>query len=829
MLTPSPLGETTIRRIRQARATGVRGWFAWVSEPYVLFPALTVVVLAVIWSATFNLIRVERRDAATTSNAAALQLANTYEAQVVRALREIDQTLKVVKYAYQFKGAAAALADLKARALLPPELLFIVSIVRPDGTVLVSTHVGVAPTVATPEFVRSLHQDAIWIDQPRQERASGEWTLQFGRPLNADDGALVGAVVVTVDASYFVSGYDPSVLGADDVLALLGTDGMFRVRRTGDRVTEGTAISYALAVPGAQQADPTVTLTDNPWDGVRRYTVAHELYEFPLAVVVGLSEHEQLATTRRDARLYLERAAIGSALLVLLTATLGRMSWSLARGHKRETEANLTYALRIEYLAYHDGLTALPNRSLFNKLLSQAISQAQRYRRTLAVAFIDLDRFKQINDTLGHEAGDQLLKEVANRLKSCLRDSDTVARLGGDEFVVLLTDMSDERYAAIVAQKVISSIARPFVLIGQDFRVTASIGISTYPKDGLDEVTLTKNADIAMYQAKGDGKNNFQFYSEKLNANSLERLALESSLRHALEAGQFLVYYQAKRDIATGQITGMEALLRWQHPDLGLVLPRQFLPLAEETGLILPIGQWVLQTACAQNVAWQKQGLPHLCIAVNLTARQFAEEHLLRDLVWVLQTTGMAASLLELELHESVLLARIDRTVKILTDLKTLGVRIAIDDFGTGYSSLATLQRFPLDTIKIDRSYIRDITLSGDDNSLTQAIIEMGRSLSLTVVAQGVETREQAEFLRANACDELQGFYFNKPMSATQFTALLQVKQADVTLGGTPVVDTPPAGTPPAGTPPTGTPPAGAPASATRLAATALALTTAVD
>jgi diguanylate cyclase (GGDEF)-like protein len=787
VLTPEAAADVAVRRAIQAKSAGFKGWLSWLSEPYILFPGLTVLVLAVIWSTTFNLIRIERRDAARISTAAALQLANTYEAQVVRALREIDQTLKVVRYAYQFKGNAATLSDLKAAALLPPDLLFTVSIVKPDGTVLESTRTGTLPTVATPGFVRSLQQDAIWIDQSRKDPASGVWTLQFGRRLDDSAGAPVRAVVVSVDASYFVSGYDPSILGADGVLALLGTDGIFRVRRTGDRVTAGSTIDYARAVPDAQQADPTVLLSDNAWDGVWRYTVAHELYEFPLAVIVGLSEHEQLAATRRDARVYLERAAIGSALLVLLTSTLGRMSWQLVRGRRRETEANLTYALRIEYLAYHDGLTGLPNRSLFSKLLSHAISQAQRYHRTLAVAFIDLDRFKQINDTLGHEAGDQLLKEVADRLKACLRDSDTVARLGGDEFVVLLSEMSDERYAATVAQKIIASIARPFTLLGQDFRVTASIGISTYPKDGVDEVTLTKNADIAMYQAKEDGKNNFQFYSEKLNANSLERLALESSLRHALEAGQFRVYYQAKRDIATGQITGMEALLRWQHPDLGLVLPRQFLPLAEETGLILPIGQWVLQTACAQNVAWQQQGIAHLNIAVNLTARQFNEDHLLREIISVLHGTGMAANLLELELHESVLLQNIAKTLKILTELKALGVRIAIDDFGTGYSSLATLQRFPLDTIKIDRSYIRDIATPGDSNTLAQSIIEMGRSLSLTVVAQGVETREQAEFLRANACDELQGFYFNKPMPASQFTALLQVKQEDATLGGTPV------------------------------------------
>jgi len=493
---------------------------------------------------------------------------------------------------------------------------------------------------------------------------------------------------------------------------------------------------------------------------------------------------EQLARTRHDARLYLWRAAIGSALLVAFMSILGRMSWQVARGRVREDQANLAHAQRVEYLAYHDGLTALPNRSLFNKLLSQAISQAQRYHRQLAVAFIDLDRFKQINDTLGHEAGDQLLREVANRLRECVRESDTVARLGGDEFVILLTEIGEQQIAATVAQKVIAIIARPFLLLGQEFRITASIGISIFPKDGLDEQTLTKNADIAMYQAKEDGKNNFRFYSEKLNSNSLERLSLESSLRHALERGEFQLYYQAKRDIAHGQITGMEALLRWQHPDLGLVTSPQFIQVAEETGLIVPIGNWVLHTACKQNMAWQKQGLPNLKIAVNLTARQFSDEHLVRDISSALASAGMDASLLEIELHESLLIHDIDKTLHILRRLKAMGVRIAIDDFGTGYSSLATLQQFPLDTIKIDRSYIRDISIRDDDSQLTQAIIAMGKSLSLTVVAQGVETKEQADFLRTHACDEIQGFYFNKPMSAAQFTALLQAQESDPTLSG---------------------------------------------
>jgi diguanylate cyclase (GGDEF)-like protein len=421
---------------------------------------------------------------------------------------------------------------------------------------------------------------------------------------------------------------------------------------------------------------------------------------------------------------------------------------------------------------------------MFSKLLGHSISEAHRYERRLAVAFLDLDRFKQINDTLGHEAGDQLLKEVATRLTGCVRDSDTVARLGGDEFVVLLPTLADERYAAIVAQKILAEAAKPFSLMGQEFRVTASIGISTYPQDGLDEQTLTKNADIAMYQAKAEGKNNFQFYSEKLNANSLERLTLESSLRHALERNEFCLHYQAKREIAGGKITGMEALLRWNHPDLGTVAPMQFIPVAEETGLIIPIGKWVLKTVCLQSVKWQKQGLPALSIAVNLTARQFLDEQLLYDVASILAETGMDPHLLELELNESLLIHDVENTLRILTGLKSLGVRIAVDDFGTGYSSLAMLQRFPLDTIKIDRSFMRDFIGTKEDTGLADAIIAMGKSLSLTVVAQGVETREQAEQLRLHACDELQGFYFKRPLPVEEFTQLLRDQATEITYIG---------------------------------------------
>jgi len=416
--------------------------------------------------------------------------------------------------------------------------------------------------------------------------------------------------------------------------------------------------------------------------------------------------------------------------------------------------------------------------------LNQAISEARRYERSLAVAFLDLDRFKQINDSLGHEAGDQLLQEVAVRLRGCVRDSDTVARLGGDEFVVLLPELGRREDAARVAEKILAVVARPFTLMGQEFRVTVSIGISSYPEDGRDEQTLTKNADIAMYQAKEGGKNNFQFYAVARNVNTLERLTLEASLRHALARGEFHLLYQAKRDIVSGRVTGMEALLRWQHPDLGVVVPEQFLTVAEESGLIVPIGRWVLKTACLQNVAWQRRGLPPLCIAVNLTARQFYDEALIADICAILESTGMEAHLLELEFTEALLIHRVEDTLRILTALKALRIRIAIDNFGTGYSLLATLQKFPLDTVKIDRSLIRDITGPAHETALANAIIAIGKSLSLTVVAQGVETRDQAEYLRTHACDELQGFYFERPLAAEESTKLLLGQSPEITYMG---------------------------------------------
>jgi diguanylate cyclase (GGDEF)-like protein len=425
-------------------------------------------------------------------------------------------------------------------------------------------------------------------------------------------------------------------------------------------------------------------------------------------------------------------------------------------------------------MATHDALTGLPNRLMFSQLLDHAIQSAHRNTKQLAVLFIDLDRFKTINDSLGHDAGDQLLKEMALRFRQSLRNVDIVGRLGGDEFIILIEDFNDLHQVEILAHKILATVIKPMILIGEECRVTASIGISVYPKDGQDEQSLMKNADIAMYFAKEEGKNNYQFYSEKIQSMSSERLTIETNLRHAMERNELSLNYQAKLDLKTREITGVEALLRWNSPYLGSITPTQFIPIAEETGLIVPIGRWVMRTACAQNVSWQQQGLPTVCMAVNLSLRQLMNENLLQDIEMTLNETGMLPGLLELEVTESMVMHNPSHFIPILSKIKNMGVRLAIDDFGTGYSSLAQIKNFPIDTIKVDRSFIRNLPHDPENKAITEAIIVMGKNLSLTVVAEGVETKEQENFLREQVCDEMQGFYFSKPIEPDLFADLLR-------------------------------------------------------
>jgi diguanylate cyclase (GGDEF)-like protein/PAS domain S-box-containing protein len=429
---------------------------------------------------------------------------------------------------------------------------------------------------------------------------------------------------------------------------------------------------------------------------------------------------------------------------------------------------------RVQYLATHDEMTNLPNRAMFGQLLAHAVQHGRRYRRRFAVLFIDLDRFKTINDSLGHEAGDELLKVMALRLRESLRSSDIVARLGGDEFVLLVEELAERQQAATVARNILSAVIKPVEIFGQECRVTASIGISVFPEDAQDAKTLMKNADMAMYQAKEDGKNNYQFYSPDISAQSVERLVIETQLRHALERNELSLHYQAKVDFRTGEIRGVEALLRWWNPEFGSVPPARFIPIAEDCGLIVPIGRWAMKAACAQGATWVRQGLPQVCMAINISPRQFQDPSLLGDIVHMLEETGVPPHLIEFEITESMIMHDVDRAVEKLRAMKDLGVRVAIDDFGTGYSSLGQLKRFPIDTLKVDRSFIRDIPGNKEDRAITEAIISMGRNLGVVVVAEGVETAEQQTFLNGLSCDEMQGFYFSRPTDPDTFADLLR-------------------------------------------------------
>jgi diguanylate cyclase (GGDEF)-like protein/PAS domain S-box-containing protein len=545
-----------------------------------------------------------------------------------------------------------------------------------------------------------------------------------------------------------------------------------------------------------EQTADAVTITDrsgiieyvNPaFEHMTGYTRAEAIGKTPRLVKSdkqGAPFHEQLWQTilagQVFSEVFINRHKNGNLYYEEKTITPlkdddGRVTHFVATG-KDVTERMQTQE-RLQYMAQHDALTELPNRVLLLDRLKQALARARWHERIVALLFIDLDRFKTINDTLGHETGDLLLQQLATRFSSSVRSGDTVARFGGDEFVILLDDVANENDIRSIALKVLSALVPAFQIDDQNLYITASIGISLYPNDGEDSTTLLKHADIAMYRAKELGKNTYQFYSADMSARAFERLTLESSLRHALERNELRLHYQPVFDVESGGIISVEALLRWQHPDFGLVLPNDFIPLLEETGLIVQAGEWVLDTACAQLRAWHQAGWPQLRLAVNLSPRQFqAEGHLTNTLERNLKALCCNPHLLELEITEGLLLQHAASTLAILDRMQTMGLRLAIDDFGTGYSSLGYLRRFPIDSLKIDRSFVHDIPEDEDDSAITTAIIVLAQSLKLDVIAEGVETEAQRDFLRARGCHMMQGLLFSRPLPAEEITTLLEAQ-----------------------------------------------------
>ena len=536
---------------------------------------------------------------------------------------------------------------------------------------------------------------------------------------------------------------------------------------------------YSALLEENKEIDQDIELEGIDYRNVEVLATIRLVADSPWYILAKMDRQEINQPIRRSAL----RTMAMVLLLMLLVSLIIWAVWrrqieavlrNTNRSLVREINERKYYEARLEHQANYDSLTQLPNRHLLQERLKRAIARAHRINQTIAVFFLDLDRFKTVNDSLGHPVGDVVLQAVATRLKSCIREEDTVARLGGDEFVIVMEGLSQGTQAAEVARQILDVLIPSFRIEHYEFFVTSSIGISLFPEDGADVKTLLKNADVAMYHAKDHGRNNFQFYAPEMNARTLDRLVMENNLRYALERKELELYYQPQLSLRSGNLLGVEALLRWRHPKLGMISPAKFIPLAEETGLIVAIGEWTLRTACAQFKAWREEALPIQYVAVNLSPRQFMHANLPVLIDQVLAENHLHGSCLELEITESLIMQDLERAIAVLHTLRNMSVQLAIDDFGTGYSSLNHLKRFPLNRLKIDKSFVNDITTDPDDAAIIQAVIAMAHSLRLNVIAEGVENEAQRTFLELHHCDDMQGYYFSPPLPTQEVTVLLR-------------------------------------------------------
>ncbi|TAM07503.1 MAG: EAL domain-containing protein [Paraburkholderia sp.] len=728
-------------------------------------PLLGVLVLILLWAVIFTRLAVEKDATMREATASAALLSAALEQHTVKAIHQVDQITRFVKYEFEKSPRTFNLAKTVEKGVVQSDSLVQVSLIDEHGTLIAST---VDPDPKPVDLSDREHfrvhehenDDQLFISKPVLGRISRQWTLQMTRRLNHPDGSFAGVVVVSEDPGYFTSDfYNIAAIGREGVIAVISDSGTVLARRTGNAQRPSGAFSASGTYPISEHVSGTYV---DPLDHVTRIVSYRHIDGYPLGVLVGLSQAEEFSDFRHTRRVYLLMATFVSlAMLSFFAVATGLIGKLL--GRERE----------MSQLVQYDPLTGLPNRYATLQQLRFEVSQPGNVGR-LAILFIDLDNFKTVNDTLGHNAGDVVLQMSAARLAEAVGPGGTLARIGGDEFVVIVKGDDIEKRAVAIAEATSAAFTAPFEVRGSTFVLHASTGIALYAVAHESEIDLLKKADLAMYAAKEAGRNCFRFYSPQLAHRADHLMKWEQQLRVALAVGQLFLAYQPKIDLRRRCITGFEALVRWNHPQYGLIAAGEFIPVAESTGLIVPVGDFVIRTACAQLAQWQQQGHEALTLAINISAVQFWRGDLYETVSRAIEETGIAAHRLELEITETAMMEYPDLVSEKIFALKRLGVRVALDDFGTGYSSLSYLNRFAVDTLKVDRTFVQAIPADRSVCVMVSAIVNLARSLGLTVVVEGTETEEQIAWLAALGPIEAQGYLFSRPVPVEGVAALIE-------------------------------------------------------
>jgi diguanylate cyclase (GGDEF)-like protein len=753
--------------------------------------AVASVLVAAVWIGVLHMIAIERADATRLAETNAANLARSFEENVRRTIDHIDTILLTLRNVYldDDKDFGRQLEN-RYRAIFG-DLILQVAIIGPDGILKFSNlsvnsdHIDLSDRQ---HFLvhTTTDRDDLYISQPIRGRVSNKTSLQFTRRINPGTAPLVGVIVVSVPPSLFTTFYQSIDIGRGGVISLVGLDGVIRARASmtgsaataadGTDTTEATGPLLPANRPYLDRNRPAAGLYygPSPIDGVMRLHAYRRLESYPLVVAVELSEHEIFDGIAPETALLIKGGALVTILIIM---GCGIVLYYASR-HIRTRNAMLEQEERIHHQAYHDSLTGLANRMLLTDRISQAIEAGARQQSYVGILFLDLDDFKVVNDSLGHETGDILLKAAADRLVASTRASDTVARLGGDEFVIVATQTGGTLNLIELSQRLVESLRQPFELDGRRIHVGSSIGVAVYPDDGLDAITLLKNADTAMYQAKKNGKDTFCFFSPTMNLEVVSRLTMVENIRQALAENQFVIHYQPKFCLRTGTLSGAEALVRWQSPSRGLVMPGEFIAIAEDSDLIVRIGDWVLNEVCRQLADWLRRDLAPTPVAVNASSKQFLCPDFADGVIRLLERYRLPPTLMGIEVTETAVIREPELAIRHLRRLREVGIEVSLDDFGTGYSSLSYLSRLPVDAIKIDRSFISDMTRATPNTAIVKAIISLGHTLGMAVIAEGVETPADLSFLKACGCPYVQGYLTGRPQTAGAFEAILERKDS---------------------------------------------------